>query len=223
MQTADIAFWLVTPESGLVAGLWLPWYISMAAAPIPSLHIRVALWLLNVATKMSTSDRSLDDLAPLLDEGCSMLPTSAAIEETRPGPVKRSAYVLRSRGEVARARGLMETALARYEEDHSAFGLTYETSWAGVDTTAGDVAAGGRLPPRLGLLGGVGPATTYSSPPPGPAPRAGRRRRGTHRRRPGPRRKGRIQSGPARWPGPAYPAMALRRAAQAVRRPKVQA
>jgi hypothetical protein len=55
------------------------------------------------------------------------------------------AYVARSRGEVTKARGLMEEALARYEKDHSAFGLTYvhyELGW--VDMTAGDVAGAGR-------------------------------------------------------------------------------
>jgi len=93
---------------------------------------------------MATSDRSLDDLAPLLDQAVDVADERG---DRRDQAWARCmlAYVTRSRGEVARARALMEAALARYEEDHSAFGLTYvhyELGW--VDMTAGDVAAAGR-------------------------------------------------------------------------------
>ena len=142
--------------SVLVAGLWMPWYITGSAPPAvnsidpatlgcanPSLHVD-ALIGFNVVPKMSTSDRSLDDLAPLLDR-------AVEVADQRGDRWDQAwarcmlAYVARSRGEVARARGLMEEALARYEEDHSAFGLTYvhyELGW--VDMTAGDVAGAGR-------------------------------------------------------------------------------
>ncbi len=142
--------------SVLVAGLWMPWYISGSASPAvssidpatlgcanPSLHVD-ALIGFNVVPKMSTSDRSLDDLTPLLDR-------AVEVADERGDRWDQAwarctlAYVARSRGEVGRARDLMEEALARYEEDRSAVGLTYvhyELGW--VEMTAGDVASAGR-------------------------------------------------------------------------------
>jgi predicted ATPase len=140
----------------LVAGLWMPWYITGSAPPAvssidpatlgcanPSLHVD-ALIGFNVVPKMSTSDRSLDDLTPLLDRAVEVADQRG---ERRDQAWARCmlAYVARSQGEVAKARGLMEEALARYEENHSAVGLTYvhyELGW--VDMTAGDVAGAGR-------------------------------------------------------------------------------
>ena len=142
--------------SVLVAGLWMPWYITGSVSPAvssidpatlgcanPSLHVD-ALIGFNVVPKMATSDRSLDDLAPLLDQAVDVADERG---DRRDQAWARCmlAYVTRSRGEVEKARGLMEEALARYEEDHSAYGLTYvhyELGW--VDMTAGDVAGAGR-------------------------------------------------------------------------------
>ena len=140
----------------LVAGLWMPWYLTGSAPPAvssidpatlgcadPSLHVD-ALIGFNVVPKMSTSDRSLDDLAPLLDRAVEIA-DERGDRKDQAWARCMLAYVARSRGEVARAHGLMEEALARYEEDRSAFGLTYvhyELGW--VDMTVGDVAAAGR-------------------------------------------------------------------------------
>jgi predicted ATPase/DNA-binding SARP family transcriptional activator len=142
--------------SVLVAGLWLPWYITGSVSPAvssidpatlgcanPSLHVD-ALIGFNVVPKMSTSDRSLDDLAPLLDQAVDVA-DERGDRSDQAWARCMLAYVARSRGEVDRARRLMEEALARYEEDHSAYGLTYvhyELGWVGM--TAGDVAAAGR-------------------------------------------------------------------------------
>ena len=109
----------------------------------PSLHVD-ALIGFNVVPKMSTSERSLDDLTPLLDR-------AVEVADERGGRQEQAwarcmlAYVARSRGEISRARGLMQDALARYEEIHSPFGLTYvhyELGW--VDMTAGEVGGAAR-------------------------------------------------------------------------------
>jgi predicted ATPase/DNA-binding SARP family transcriptional activator len=142
--------------SVLIAGLWMPWYLTGSVPPAvssidpaalgcanPSLHVD-ALIGFNVVPKMSTSELSLDDLTPLLDRAVEVADQRG---ERRDQAWARCmlAYVTRSRGDVGKARSLMEEALARYEEDRSAFGLTYvhyELGW--VAMTAGDEAGAGR-------------------------------------------------------------------------------
>ena len=140
----------------LVAGLWMPWYVTGSVPPVvssikpeligcadPSLHME-ALIGFNVVPKMSTSAHNLDDLGPLLDRALTIADEHGNRRDEGWARCMLG-YVARGRGELARARALMEEALSRYAEEHSAFGLSYvhyELGW--VDMTAGDVAAAGR-------------------------------------------------------------------------------
>jgi predicted ATPase/DNA-binding SARP family transcriptional activator/class 3 adenylate cyclase len=142
--------------SVLIAGLWMPWYVTGSVPPVvssiepamlgcadPSLHME-ALIGFNVVPKMSTSTRSLDDLGPLLDRALTVADEQGNRRDQGWARCMLG-YVARGRGQVAKARALMEEALSRYAEEHSAFGLSYvhyELGW--VDMTAGDVAAAGR-------------------------------------------------------------------------------
>jgi tetratricopeptide (TPR) repeat protein len=134
----------------------MPWYVTGSVPPVvssiepamlgcadPSLHME-ALIGFNVVPKMSTSTRSLDDLGPLLDRALTIADEQGNRRDQGWARCMLG-YVARGRGDVAKARALMEEALSRYAEEHFPFGLSYvhyELGW--VDMTAGDVAAAGR-------------------------------------------------------------------------------